>query len=63
MGMGGGNLLWLLVIGVLIVVPFWKLLPRYGISKYFALLAVLPAIALVMLWIMAFKDDIDGGSA
>ena len=63
MGMGGGNLLWLLVIGVLIVVPFWKLLPRYGISKYFALLAVLPAIALVMLWIMAFKDDIDGGAA
>lgn len=63
MGMGGGNLLWLLVIGVLIVVPFWKLLPRYGISKYFSLLAVLPAIALVMLWIMAFKDDIDGGAA
>ena len=51
------------MIGVLIVVPFWKLLPRYGISKYFSLLAVLPAIALVMLWIMAFKDDIDGGAA
>ncbi|MEM6385714.1 MAG: hypothetical protein AAF718_05705 [Pseudomonadota bacterium] len=57
----GGNVLWFLVIGVLIVVPFWKLLPRYGISKYFAFLAVLPAIALVMLWIMAFKDDIEGG--
>lgn len=61
--MGGGNLLWLLVIGVLIVVPFWKLLPRFGISKYFALLAVLPAIALVLLWIMAFKDDLDGKGA
>lgn len=60
---GGGNLVWLLVIGVLIVVPFWKLLPRYGISKYFAFLAVLPAIALVMLWIMAFKDDIEGGKS
>ena len=58
--MGGGNLLWLLVIGVLIVVPFWKLLPRFGISKYFALLALLPAIALVLLWIMAFKDELEG---
>lgn len=61
--MFGGNLIWFLVIGILVVVPFWKLLPRYGVSKYFALLAVIPAIALVLLWIMAFKDDIDGGSA
>ena len=29
-------------------------------SPYFALLAVMPAIALVLLWIIAFKDDIDG---
>ncbi len=55
-----GNLVWFVVIGVLIVIPFWKLLPKYGISKYFALLAVLPAIALVLLWIIAFKDDIEG---
>ncbi len=58
--MMGGNLLWFLVIGALIVIPFWKLLPRYGISKYFSILAVLPAIALVLLWIMAFKDDLEG---
>ncbi|MXQ07776.1 hypothetical protein GQ651_07945 [Alphaproteobacteria bacterium GH1-50] len=60
--MGGGSLIWFLIIAVAIVVPFWKLLPRFGISKYFALLAVLPAIALVLLWIMAFKDDIDGSA-
>lgn len=57
--MGGGSLLWFLVLAILVIVPFWKLLPRYGISKYFALLAALPAIALVLLWIMAFKDDIE----
>ena len=45
---------------LLLVVPFWKLLPRYGISKYFAPLAAMPAIALVLLWIIAFKEDIDG---
>ena len=55
-----GNLLWFIVIGILIVVPFWKLLPKYGISKYFAIAAILPAIALVLLWIIAFKEDIEG---
>ena len=45
---------------LLLVTPFWKLLPKYGISKWFAPLAGLPAIALVFLWIMAFKDDIEG---
>lgn len=54
-----GGLLWFALIAVLVVVPFWKILPRHGISKYFALLAVLPAIALVLLWIIAFKDDIE----
>ncbi|MEM8803646.1 MAG: hypothetical protein AAGF55_14025 [Pseudomonadota bacterium] len=58
----GGNLFWLLAIAVLIVIPFWKLLPRYGISPYFALLAVMPALALVLLWIIAFKDDIEESS-
>lgn len=58
--MGGGGFLWFLIIGALVVIPFWKLLPRYGLSKYFALLAIIPAIALVLLWIMAFKDDLEG---
>ncbi len=58
--MGGGGFLWFLIIGALVVIPFWKLLPRYGLSKYFALLAIIPAIALVLLWIMAFKEDLEG---
>jgi ABC-type nitrate/sulfonate/bicarbonate transport system permease component len=57
--MGGGFLA--LVIGaVLLVVPFWKLLPRYGISQYVAILAVIPVVALILLWIIAFKDDFEG---
>lgn len=61
--MGGGGFLWILIIAALVIVPFWKLLPRYGINKYFALLAFIPAVALVLLWIMAFKNDIDGRGA
>ena len=58
-----GGFLWVLIVAVLVVVPFWKLLPRYGINKFFALFAVIPAIALVLLWIIAFKDDIDRGQS
>lgn len=47
-----------LVYAVLIIVPFWRILPRYGIHQYWALLAALPAVALVMLWVIAFKDEI-----
>jgi hypothetical protein len=61
--MGGGGLIWFLVVAVLMIVPFWKILPRYGISKYFAILTIIPAIALVLLWIIAFKDDVEGGRA
>lgn len=58
MGYGGGWL-WLIIVGALVIIPFWKILPRYGISKYFALLTIFPAIALVLLWIIAFKDDVE----
>lgn len=61
--MGGHGLIWLLVVAVLVVVPFWKLWPRYGINKFFALFAVVPAIASVLLWIIAFKEDVDGGQS
>ena len=54
---GGGGFLWVLLIGVLVVVPFWRLLPRYGLPAPVALLAIFPLVALVFLWIMAFKED------
>ncbi|QMU57817.1 MAG: hypothetical protein GKR98_06175 [Boseongicola sp.] len=50
----------LMVAAVLIIVPFWRLLPGYGVSKYFALLAPIPAVALALLWVMAFRDSFKG---
>ena len=48
---------WLLVliVAVLIIVPFWRILPRAGIPKWFGLLAIVPGFALLFLWILAFK--------
>ncbi|MBC7157361.1 MAG: hypothetical protein H5U20_07585 [Rhodobacteraceae bacterium] len=63
--MGGSGWLWLIVLAALVVVPFWRLLPRYGIPAPVAIIAAFPLAALVLLWVIAFKDKIDGagGSA
>ena len=58
---GGGGLLWLLIVGALVVVPFWRLLPRFGIPNWVAVFAIFPVVALILLWVMAFKDDAEGG--
>jgi hypothetical protein len=45
---------WLLVAAV-IVVPFWRILPRAGLPAWLSLLALFPFLALALLWIMALK--------
>jgi uncharacterized protein (DUF983 family) len=62
-GFGGPGVLWLLIVGTLIVVPFWRLLPRFGIPNWVSLFAIIPFVALILLWVMAFKDQLDGGRA
>ncbi|MEM6482268.1 MAG: hypothetical protein AAF681_10515 [Pseudomonadota bacterium] len=36
------------------VIPFWKILPRYGIASPWALLALFPIGTLALLYIIAF---------
>ena len=58
-GMGGGGLIWVLFMGALLIVPFWKILPRNGIPNWVAIFAIFPIFALILLWVVAFKDDLD----
>jgi hypothetical protein len=51
---GGGLLVWLLL-AALVVIPFWKILPRAGLSSWWALVALFPLFQLVLLWVLAFK--------
>ncbi|MCV6595988.1 MAG: hypothetical protein OIF40_02740 [Mangrovicoccus sp.] len=41
----------------LVVIPFYKLLPRYGMHPLWSLLAVLPVGIIILLWIMASRAD------
>ncbi len=54
-----------LVFAALMVVPFWRLLPRAGIAAPWALVSVVPLGALVLLWVLAFRrwpgDAVMGG--
>jgi len=47
-------LIWL-VVAALTVIPMLKLLPHFGIEKYWAFAGVIPLGALVLLWVMAAK--------
>jgi hypothetical protein len=62
-GMGFGGLFWMLIAGALVVVPFWKLLPRFGMPNWLGILAIFPLVALILLWVMAFKDDQPRGAS
>ncbi len=61
-GMGGFGIVWFVVGAVLIVVPFWRLLPQFGIPNWVAIFTIIPLVALVLLWIMAFNKRADGGT-
>jgi len=54
------GLIGFLVISILLIVPFWKLLPRFGIPSWVALAAIIPLGAIVLLWVMAFRDKLGG---
>ena len=61
--LGAGNLITgFLFLAVLLVVPFWRILPRHGIAKGFAFLAIVPLGAVILLWVVAFKDAAGGRS-
>ncbi|WP_245624802.1 hypothetical protein [Jannaschia seosinensis] len=54
--MGVPGLLFLIVMLALVVVPFWKLLPKFGYSSWISLVAIIPLGALILIWILAFSE-------
>lgn len=44
-----------LISAVLLVIPFWLLLPRAGLAPHWALAAAIPFGAIVLLWVLALR--------
>ena len=59
----GGSLIGWVILGALFVIPLWRLLPRFGMPAWAAIFAVIPLGAIVLLWIMAFRDPSGGDAA
>ena len=54
--MGTSALLSLLIAAALVAYPFSRILPRYGINPWISLVSVFPPGALLLLWIIAFRE-------
>ena len=44
-----------IAVDALIVIPFFTILSRVGISPWFAFCAIVPLFAILLLWIVAFR--------
>ncbi len=55
-GMGAWWLIWWVIWAAVLVVPFWRILPRYGIPAWVAIFAAVPIGAVILLWVVAFSE-------
>ena len=51
-----GNLLFVLVLLVLAIIPWWRIWSRTGHSGAWALLMLIPLVNLISIWVLAFKE-------
>lgn len=49
-----GTIVWIIFV-IATVIPMLKLLPHFGINKFWAAACVIPLGVLVLLWVMAMK--------
>ncbi len=55
-GMGGGHLLWMLIMMAIVVVPFWRICVKAGYSGWLSLLVLVPLANLIFLYFLAFSS-------
>ena len=49
-------LLWMLIVGVVTVLPFWKICQKAGLTPALSLLLLIPFINLIAIYYIAFAD-------
>jgi hypothetical protein len=46
----------MLVLGLILIIPFWRLFSKAGYSGLWSLLMVIPLVNLITLYVLAFSD-------
>jgi len=63
-GMHSGGLIWMLLMAIVVVTPFWKLSSRLGFPGALGLLVLVPLVNLAFFYFLAFanwpRDRSDG---
>jgi hypothetical protein len=49
-------LFWLLIVGLIVVLPFWKIFAKAGFSGVLAVLMIIPIVNLFMIFFLAFAE-------
>jgi hypothetical protein len=55
-GMYGVGPVYMLVLGLILIIPFWQLFSKAGYSGWWSLLMVIPLANLIALYVLAFSD-------
>ena len=48
--------LWMLIVGLIIVVPFWKIFQKAGFNSLLSILMLIPFVNLIMIFYLAFSE-------
>jgi len=54
--MWAGHWLWMLVVGIIVVIPAWRICQRTGYSGWMGLLILVPLVNLFLLYFLAFSQ-------
>ena len=54
-GMHSEGMIWMLAVGIILVIPFWKLATRVGYPGPLALLILFPLVNLAFIYFLAFS--------
>jgi hypothetical protein len=49
-------ILWLLIVGVIVIWPFWRIFTKAGFSGALAILMIIPILNVVMIFYLAFSE-------
>ena len=48
--------LWLIIVGLIIVLPFWKIFTKAGFPGPLAVLMIVPLVNILMIFFLAFAE-------
>jgi hypothetical protein len=48
--------LWTVIMGLIIVIPFWKIFQKAGFNSLLSILMLIPFVNLIMIFYLAFSE-------